>query len=111
MAKPSEGHKRNLQHGVWAEEIWIREFFSHYRTENIFRFHAGDLNGVSITRIVEALSCGSVVSSEKCEDGPGVVCILAHLSDDDLVEVTVYFDAGSMVLEIQMAKTIKGVGQ
>jgi hypothetical protein len=89
-----------------AEEIWIRAFVEFYATENITRVCREDLGGVSLTRAFEALTCGSVVASEKC-DGPGVVCRLEHRSDDDFVAVVVYFEAGEMVLEIREAAVIE----
>ena len=75
-------------------------------TENVTRFCRDDLGGVSLIRIAQALMCGEHVSSEKCE-GPGTVCIFSHESDDDEVEVTVWFDAGGIVLELKGARKVK----
>lgn len=88
------------------EQIWIRDFLEFYGTDNVTRFCRDDLGGVSLIRIVQALARGDHVSSEKC-DGPGAVCVFLHESDDDEVEVTVWFEAGTMMLELRGARKVK----
>ena len=88
------------------EQIWIREFLEFYGTNHITRFCQADLNGVPLIRIVEALTRGNHISSEKCA-GPGTVCVFEHESDDDEVEVIVWFAAGEMELEIRGARKVK----
>jgi hypothetical protein len=90
------------------EQIWIRGFLEFYGTENVSRFCRDDLGGVSLIRIVDALLRGEHISSEKCE-GPGAVCVFSHESDDDEVEVTVWFEAGEMVLEFRGARKVKEI--
>ncbi len=100
--------KRKRRRPLTPEQVWIREFLEFYGTENVTRFCRDDLGGVSLIRIAEALTYGDQVSSEKC-DGPGTVCVLSHEFDDDEVEVTVWFEAGGMVLEITGARKVKEI--
>lgn len=88
------------------EEVWIREFVWFYGTENLTRIFRDRLSGVSVTRALEALTIGTVVSVSK-EDGPGCICRVRHRSDDNLVEVEVFFEANIMELEIREANIIE----
>ncbi len=96
-------------HALTPEEIWVREFLGFYGTENAFRFCIEDLNGVSVTRAYEALTCGECVSAEKC-DGPGTVCIFEHKSDDNEVQVAVNFVASEPWLEVLWAMAVENGG-
>ena len=104
MADPSKKPARPKRKPT-NEQIWVQEFVQFYGTDNVTRFFRADLNGVSLTRAVEALLSGDMVSSEKC-DGPGCQCIFRHRNDDDLVEVEVFFNSGLMELEITPTRTI-----
>ncbi len=87
------------------EEIWVREFVSFYGTDNATRVIEGTLSGVSLTRVVAALADGSLVESIK-RDGSGCECQFIHRSEDDTVEVWVFFEAMVMKLEILSAKVV-----
>jgi hypothetical protein len=86
------------------EELWIKGFLEYSGTDNITRIYRFDLHGVSLTRAIEAICCGELIWSDKC-DGPGAICTFRHESDD-IVEVVVFFAAGEMVLEIRGAKVV-----
>lgn len=92
------------------EAIWVRGFLEFSGTENLTAVCTADLNGVSLTRAVEALSRGDCISSEKC-DGPGTLCTFRHEGEDDLVEVDIFFEAGSVVLKIERARTVLEVSR
>jgi len=100
--KPPKPRRQKLT----PEQHWIRELLGFYGTDRITRFCREDLGGVPLIRIVEALTRGDHIDSEKC-DGPGTVCIFWHESDEDEVEVTVWFAAGEMELEIRGARKVK----
>jgi hypothetical protein len=106
MVKNNDDPSKRRRWQLTPEQKWIREFLEFYGTDNITRFCQADLNDVSLIRIVEVLTRGDHVSSEKC-DGHGAVCIFEHASDDDQVEVTVWFAAGEMELEIKWARKVK----
>jgi len=73
-------------------------------TDGITRFCEGDLGGVSLVRIVEALLCGQVVSAEKC-DGPGTICAVEYRPDENevLISVKVHFVGNEEILTILSA--------
>ena len=95
------GRRRRLT----PEEIWVRGFLGTSGTQNVTRAYLDGLVDVSLTRAVEGLCCGTCVSVEKC-DGPGCVCVFEHESDDDAVEVTVFFVAAEEVLEVRGARIL-----
>lgn len=99
---PQKAKRRRLT----PEEVWIRSFLGFSGTDNVCRCCLSDLGGISLTRAVEALTCGECTSAEKC-DGSGTVCIFEHKSDDDEVEVSVFFVAPEEVIEIQWARVKK----
>jgi hypothetical protein len=88
------------------EQIWIRAFVEYSGTENVIRYRRANLGDVTLIRAAEVMLLGDQVSSEKC-DGLGAVCVLRHESEDDEVEVTVWFVAAEMVLEILGACKVK----
>jgi hypothetical protein len=92
------------------EELWVRSFLEFTGTENVTRFCQEDLNGVSLTRAVEALRCGELVWSEKCE-GAGTICSFEHGSDDDVVEVLMWFSSVESKLEIRRAMRVEENGR
>jgi hypothetical protein len=92
--------------GLSPEEIWIRAFVEFYGTDNTTRCCEDDLNGVSLTRVVEALMLGSLAETVHLQRG-GCICTISHQSDDDLVEVSVFFDADVMKLEIKKANRME----
>src|SRR6476620_11115876 len=86
------------------EETWLREFVGFHGTDGVTRFCEEDLDGVSLTLAVEALRCGTVVDSEKC-DGPGTVCTVEYYTEEDaLVTVLVHFASSEESLTILKAK-------
>lgn len=105
MAKDDSSPSRKRRK-LTTEQKWIREFLEFYGTDNVTRFCQADLSGVPLLRVVEALALGDQVASEKC-DGPGTVCTFAHESEDDHVEATVWFAAGTMELEIKGARRVR----
>lgn len=107
LALPSvQKAKPRRPRGWRIAQTWIRAFVRFYGTENVTRFCAEDLHGVSLARVVAALRKGLVMSMEKCQ-GPGTICTIEHFSDDDCVEVTVFFESQIMTLEIQGARIIE----
>jgi len=94
--------RRRRRHS--PEERWVRSFLEYAGTENVTRFCPENLQGVSLTRAVQALARGFCVSAEKC-DGAGSVCVFEDADDDiGAVEVTVFFIASEEVLEIRGAR-------
>lgn len=94
---------RGRRKSLPAEALWVREFLKFTGTENVSRVNVDDLNGVGLTRVVEALVLGEMISSEKCE-GPGTVCTFEHISDEeDVVAVTIWFEAATGKLVILAA--------
>jgi len=87
------------------EEAWIKAFLEYSGTDNVTRFYRFDLHGVSLTRAIEAVCNGELVACEKC-DGPGAICRFRHESDDETVEVEVFFIANEMILEIRGADVV-----
>jgi hypothetical protein len=108
VSKGDDPPKRKRRSRRAPEVIWIRAFLGISGTENITRFCRDDLNGVSLTRAIEAIQRGECVSTDKC-DGPGAICTFVHESDDDEVEVQVFFEAGTVMLEIRGARRVKEV--
>jgi hypothetical protein len=47
------------------EEKWLREFVGYHGTDCTTGFSDVDLGGVSLTLVVEALACGSIVAADK----------------------------------------------
>jgi hypothetical protein len=88
------------------EEKWVRSFLAYSSTDNITRFCEDNLNGVSLIRAVEALLVGECIQSDKCDE-PGSICTFRHQSEEDTVEVRVFFEANVMVLEILEASTVR----
>lgn len=101
------GHKKDRRRFPHEEE-WLRSFVGHHGTNCVTRFCEGDLNGISLTRVIEALADGTVISAEKSE-GPGVVCEVAHYSDEegDLALVIVHFVSNEELLTILEATKVK----
>lgn len=88
------------------EEVWVKEFVEFTGTDGVTSFVAADLNGVSLTRIVEVLRLGDLSWANK-SNGAGSVCSFRHSTDpQDVVEVIVWFEANEQKLEIQEAKRI-----
>jgi hypothetical protein len=57
-----------------------------------------------VTLAVEALLCGTVIDSEKCDD-PGTVCAVEYYTEEDaLVTVLVHFASSEESLTILKAK-------
>jgi hypothetical protein len=75
-------------------------------TENITRLYPEDMGGVSLTRAAEALLRGECIRAEK-RDGPGTDCTFRHESDDDVVEVEVFFESSTQILEIRGARVVE----
>lgn len=96
------------RHQPGPEEIWIKAFLEFSGTDRVTRFYRDGMQGVSLTRAVEALRLGDCLYTEKC-DGPGAICRFEHQSDDDAVEVTVFFVAADEVLEIREARVLMEV--
>ena len=100
--------KRNRQRvpSFPDEETWLRSFVGFHGTDGVIRF-----GGVSLVRIIEALLCGEVVASEKC-DGPGAVCIVEHHREEDaaLVSVRVHFVSNEEELTILEAAVVRELG-
>lgn len=88
------------------EAQWVRDYVSFYGTENVTGIRLARLGGVSITRAVEALQSGIMLSCEKC-DGPGCLCTFLHDGDEDTVCVDIYFESNVMRLEIREAWSTK----
>ena len=106
---PPELKKRHRR--PTPEETWIRGFLEFSGTDNITRYCRADLRGVSLTRAIEAIFLGELISSEKW-DGPGAVCVFEHESEDGLVvQVEVFFTAGDMVVELRGAVTVEVQGE
>lgn len=106
---PKKGTKRQTRRFP-HEETWLHEFVGVGGTERVTSFTADDLGRISLTRIVEALACGTVVHSEK-SDGVGADCIIEHYADDgDHVRVFVNFVANEEKLTILEARKIEESG-
>ncbi|WP_108682243.1 hypothetical protein [Methyloceanibacter sp. wino2] len=102
---PPQGHTATNP-SPRQEEIWIRAFVEYSGTGGVTCFCQADMGGVSLTRAIEALQLGECVLSSKCE-GPGAICVFEHESEDDTVEVTVFFDSSIHALEIRAACVVK----
>lgn len=102
----SDNAVRRAPPALKPEEVWVLSFLEFTGTDNITRFCQEDLNGVSLTRAVEALQCGGLIWSEKCE-GTGTICSFEHESDDDVVEVVVWFSSVESKLEIRRAMRVE----
>jgi hypothetical protein len=88
------------------EEVWVREFVEFTGTDGVTSFNTADLNGVSLTRAIEALRSGNLAWANK-SDGSGSLCCFEHSADpQDAVEVTVWFEANEQKLEIREARRI-----
>jgi hypothetical protein len=89
------------------EEEWLREFLGYHGTDAVTSFVESDLKGVSLTRIVRALICGSVISAEKCNE-PGTICEVEYLEEEgDIVGIEVHFVSNEETLRILGATIIK----
>lgn len=86
------------------EEVWVKAFVEYTGTVNVSAFDASQLHEVSLTRIIEALRRGSMTWTTKCS--VGAICAFEHMSDDDEVEVVVWFEANQAKLEIREARRI-----
>lgn len=107
-SQPKPKAKARRPRRLTPEETWVRGFLGFSGTANVTRIWLDDLDGVNIIRAAEALVRGHCVSVEKC-DGPGCVCVFKQVSDDDAVEVTIYFVAAEAILEIRGARVITEV--
>jgi hypothetical protein len=102
MAK--RGTESRSKHQPSAEEVWVKNFLRYHGTDNVTRFVKATLNGVSLTRAVQAVLMGDMISAEKC-DGPGCICVFRH-EDDNVVDVEVFFEANVMNLEIRATSIV-----
>ncbi|MGJ5204367.1 hypothetical protein [Bradyrhizobium sp. HKCCYLR20261] len=103
---PSQVAKVRPQAAEQPEAVWVREFLGVGGTDNVTRFCIDDLNGVTLVRAVEAAMCGDLLWAEKC-DGVGTQCMFDHSSDDDRVQVLIWFSSNEARLEIRRAASVK----
>src|SRR5438128_1354654 len=101
--KPPKRYRKSIPPP--PEEVWVKAFVEFTGTTCVTAFCAADLGGISLTRVVEALRSGSMSWANKC-DGSGSVCAFEHSTDEDVVEVVVWFEASDEKLEIREARRI-----
>lgn len=100
--------QRNLATELYSHEtVWLREFARYHGFDHVTRFCIGDLNGVPLVRISQALLLGQCLFCEKC-DGPGTICKVGHVDEDGVaVEVDVHFESSTEVLNILDARYVE----
>jgi len=105
--------KRNRKSKVGRypdEETWLREFVGYHGTDCVIVFHEGGMGDVSLTLAIEAIACGTVVSSEKC-DGPGTNCRVQYRTEDgESVLLNVHFVSNEEQLTLLSAEVEKERG-
>lgn len=106
-----EKRNRKKATGYPHEERWLREFVGYHGNNCAVRFSDADLGGVSWVRIVEALSCGTVISAEKC-DGPGTICMVEYhveyrAEEGEVISVKVWFVSNEELLSVLSAESRK----
>jgi hypothetical protein len=107
---PEKRNRKNKAGRYPDEETWLREFVGYHGTDCVTVFYEGNLGGVSLTLVIEAVACGTVVSSEKC-NGPGTICEVQYRTEDgESVLVTVHFVSNEEQLTLLSAEVEKERG-